>query len=884
MMSVMVNRICLVVLLTLFSCAAYAQRITRSINESWHFCKEGSTDTLIVNIPHTWNNIDSQDETAGYYRGRGLYSKSVRINDNLEDKSVFIRFEGVNQTAEVYVNGKSAGVHYGGYTAFSFDITGLVHQGDNIVEVIADNSYDEDIPPLSADFTFFGGIYRDVELVITPDIHISTTHYATSGVYVSTDNESEEKAVLNVRTYLSNDRDSDAKCVLSHEVFSPDGNCVARKSVNVRIPANTENRCETAGITLESPELWSMDNPALYRIVTTLENESGQPEDRVSESFGIRWFDFDPDEGFSLNGKYVKLTGTNRHQDYYLKGNALNDEMHVMDVRLLKDMGGNFLRISHYPQDPVVTQMCDRLGIVSSVEIPVVNAVTMSETFRRNCIEMAKEMVWQDFNSPSVVIWAYMNEVLLRPPYDKNDKAAEKTYMDYLYSVASDIEDTIRKLDPDRFTMLPCHSNPDIYDRSGISSLPKILGWNLYNGWYGGKFDGFEKTLENLHARYPDQSIIVTEYGADVDPRLHSFSSERFDFTCEYGLRYHHHYIPEILSRKWLAGTTVWNLNSFYSESRRDAMPHINNKGLTGVDRERKDVYYLYKTWLSDKPELRIGCHGWKTRGGVSDSLGVCRQPVEVYTNASTVELFHNGKSLGVSPVTGMTAVFVVPFINGLNTLEAVADKNGVVMKDMYEVDFRMVPCNFRNSGQDFMEMNIMLGSGRYFEDREAEMVWIPEKEYRPGSWGYVGGEPARTKTRHGSLPCYDVDVLNTSQDPVFQTQRRNIEGFRADVPDGQYYVYLYFAELESGPEKEVLAYNLGNDAVREKSGERSFDVEINGVKVLDSFDIAGECGAETAVIKKFTVESYGGEGIDVRFIPEKGEPVLNAIRIYRCY
>ena len=858
-------------------------RVVRSVNESWKFCREGESDTVAVNLPHTWNNIDSQDETPGYYRGKGIYAKTLMINEDTDGRSFFLHFEGANQVAEVFVNGRSAGVHKGGYTAFCLDVTDMVRKGGNSVKVIVDNSFDADIPPLSADFTFFGGIYRDVSLIITPDVHISPTHYATSGVYVSTECESRRKAVVRICTRLSNDSPSDETVVLTQTVLDPSGKPVASGSRKIRIPAGKENHLDSTRFKIKDPVLWSMDTPGIYRVVTVLSDETGKKKDMVSERFGIRWFSFDPDEGFSLNGKYTKLMGTNRHQDYYLKGNALADEMHVRDVRLLKDMGGNFLRISHYPQDPVVTQMCDRYGIVASVEIPVVNAVTVSEEFRENCVRMAEEMVWQDFNSPSVVMWAYMNEVLLRPPYDDEDEAGKKAYIDFLYSVAEDIENTIKKIDPDRYTMLPCHSNPALYNECGISRLPDILGWNLYNGWYGGGFDGFRKTLDKLHAMYPEQSLLVTEYGADVDPRLHSFEPERFDFSCEYGLMYHHHYIPEILSRKWLAGTTVWNLNSFYSESRRDAVPHVNSKGITGLDRERKDTYYLYRTWLSDKPELRIGGHGWKIRGGVPDSTGVCPQPVEVYSNASQIRLYHNGNDLGMVQTDGMTAVFEVPFTDGENILKAVAEKDGIRLEDILSVDFRMVPAVFDGS-LEFTEMNVMLGSRRYFEDRTAEMVWIPEQEYTAGSWGYTGGEAVRTKTRHGSLPCSDIDILNTDQDPVFQTQREGLEGFRADVPDGRYYVYLYFAELVSDSEKEVLAYNLGNDAIREAAGEREFDVTINGVKVLKDFNIARECGPETAVVKKFTVDAYGGEGLDIRFIPRKGSPVLNAVRIYRCF
>lgn len=875
----------LILLATLLATAnfSYGQRISRTINESWSFLRECDDAAVIVNLPHTWNNLDAQDENPGYFRGKGKYNKTIRINEDISSHSFFLHFEGANQTAEISVNGKSAGKHEGGYTAFCFDISDLVKQGDNLVEVTVDNTYDENIPPLSADFTFFGGIYRDVTLIITPKVHISTTNYATSGVYITTSDEDKKTAVASIRTYLSNDSETDNTVMLTHTIVCPDGKTAATKTEKIRIKAGAENICHETSLKIDNPVLWSIDSPKTYSIMTCLADKEGRHEDAVSNSFGIRWFEFNPNKGFSINGQYTKLIGTNRHQDYYLKGNALPDEMHVRDVRMLKEMGGNFLRIAHYPQDPVITQMCDRYGIVASVEIPVVNAVTISEVFRKNCVEMTKEMIWQDYNSPSVVMWAYMNEVMLRPPYDKNNQADKKTYMEWLFSVASDIEDTIRELDPKRYSMIPCHSNSGIYDECGISKLPMILGWNLYNGWYSNGFEGFEKALDKLHARYPDQSILVTEYGADVDPRLHSFDSERFDFTCEYGLRYHHHYISKILERKWLAGTTVWNINDFYSEGRQDAVPRINNKGITGINRERKDSYHLYKTWLSEKPTLTIGGHTWKIRGGNAGKDGFCYQPVEVYTNAAETELFINGKSLGKKTVSEMTAIFEVPFSDGENIIEAIAEKDGIRLMDMQRIDFRMLPYELKDC-RDFVEMNVMLGSKRYFEDREAEMIWIPEQQYRKGSWGYIGGESSRTKTRHGSLPCSDVDILNTCQDPIFQTQRKGLNEFRVDVPDGQYYVYLYFAELVSEKTKEALAYNLGNDSLGEQRGRRIFNVSINGRTVLKNFDIAEECGEETAVIKKFTVDSFGKEGISIKFTPVEGEPVLNAVRIYKCH
>lgn len=884
---------CVVLFCLLWGESVWARRVERTINESWQFHRGEWSDPascgdsvpwVTVSFPHTWNDRDSSDETAGYYRGVGWYRRTIQISEPTDTRSFYIHFEGVNQQAELFVNGRKVGQHKGGYTAFCFDITDFIHPGDNMFAVKVDNSHNPQIPPLSADFTFFGGIYRDVSLIVTDAVHISTTHYATNGIYLSTPTVNEKRADVKIRTLLTNGNDRDATVVLRHTFVAPDGAVVARTTQPARLPASCENFEVELSVHIDRPQLWSMDNPQLYRVYTSLADGKGQELDQVVNSLGLRWYDFDPDRGFSLNGQPCKLIGTSRHQDYYRLGNALRDEMHVRDVRLLKEMGGNFLRVAHYPQDPVVLQMCDRLGIVASVEIPIVNAITMTPEFEACCVEMTREMVYQNFNAPSVVIWSYMNEVLLRPPYDKEDERAKRTYMDYVYRIASRIESTLRELDPERYTMLPCHGNSGLYAECGIASLPKILGWNLYHGWYSNGFDGFPRTLDRLHAQFPEQSLLVTEYGADADPRLHSFDSERFDFTCEYGVRYHRYYIPEILKRDWLAGAAIWNLNDFYSEARRDAVPNVNNKGITGLNREIKDSYYLYQAVLKQSPVLHIGGHDWIYRGGMADSTGSCTQSVEVYTNAPAVELFHNDSSLGTVQVDGATARFEVPFTDGINQLEAVAVKDGRRLRDLIHVHFQLIQPDLRDEKHPFREINVMLGSKRYFEDRLAGMVWMPEQPYRPGSWGYVGGEVYRARTRYGSLPCSDIDVLGTSDDPVFQTQRRGLERFRADVPDGRYYVYLYWAELVSGKERASLAYNLGNDIVEEKTSDRVFDVSINDTPVLTAFDLARECGEERAVIKRFTVDVSEGRGIDICFTTRRGEPVLNAIRIYRCF
>lgn len=869
-------------LILLFFCLpftlVYGQRFTRTINETWKFTGGSSGETEIVSIPHTWNDNDATDEKQGYFRGKAVYEKIVRINEEISSHSFFVHFEGANQVTELFVNGVSAGKHVGGYTAFCFDVSRLLKYGDNDFRVEVDNSHNQDIPPLSADFTFWGGIYRDITLIVTPLVHVSATHFATSGVYIDTFNEELDEAGLRIRTFLSNDTPKERQMVLNHDIYGPDGLKVVTVSKKVRVPANTENHCIELKSTVKDRKLWDIDNPNLYRIHTRLTGDG--IEDNVSNKFGFRYFSFDPQSGFFLNGRHRKLIGTNRHQDYYMKGNALTDEMHLRDLRLLEEMGANFLRISHYPQDPIVTEFCDRNGIVTSVEIPIVNYVTMSDNFRRNGVAMAEEMVWQDYNSPSVVLWAYMNEPLLQRPYEDKPEI-KQVYFDFMCDMASNIENTIRSLDPKRFTMMAFHSSVSLYAESGLMDIPMVLGWNVYWGWYSNDIDKVSYKLKRNQGYATEKAFLITEYGADADPRVHSLNPSIYDYSCEYATEFHKKYIDAILANDFVAGSNVWNLNDFYSEKRTMSQPRVNNKGLTTLTREKKDSYYLYKALLQDEPVLHIGASDWYNRAGIVNESGNCIQKVQVFSNAPQVTLKCNGVLIGHRPVESNIASFDVPFVDGKNVLVAMAGEN----VDQLEIDFHAVPDKFSDYLGQFSELNVMLGSQRYFDDKESGICWIPEKEYETGSWGYVGGSSLyESRTQKLYRVFTEVDIKGTDKDPIYQTQREGIEAFRADVPDGCYSVYLYFAELSSSEDREKLLYALGNDAEYKKSSERIFDVYINSVKVLNAFNIAEECGEETSVVKKFIVNVTGGKGLELRFAAQKGQPVLNALRLHRNF
>ena len=883
------------ILLFIVGWAQAQQRVVYTINDGWKFtkgspfeaqmtgCDDSSWET--VNIPHTWNDKDADDETPGFYRGPVWYRKQLFIDKSQEGRRAVIYFEGANQEVRFYLNGQFVGEHKGGYTRFCFDITPHLRYGqENLFAIYVNNVYNPNIPPLSADFTFFGGIYRDVYLQFMNPVHIATNDYASSGVYIRTPEVNNSAASVEITTLLTNDMPQPTEIRVENIICDADGKEVKKTQAEVKLAAGETKTDISKKIKIDSPRLWDIDDPYRYMVYTRiLDKRKGTLLDEVVNPLGLRWFKFDSEKGFFLNGKGRKLIGTARHQDYFQKGNALRDELHVQDVLLLKEMGGNYLRVSHYPQDPVIMEMCDKLGIVTSVEIPVVNAVTETEEFLHNSVEMAKEMVRQDFNRPSVMIWGYMNEIFLRRPYTEGKQLED--YYRFTEKVARALEATIREEEPSRYTMMAYHNMPQYYEDAHLTEIPMIQGWNLYQGWYEPDINEFQRLLDRAHKAYKGKVLMITEYGPGVDPRVHSYQPERFDFSQEYGLVYHKHYLNEMMKRPFIAGSSLWNLNDFYSESRVDAVPHVNNKGVVGLNREKKDVYWFYKTALSRRPILVIGNREWKSRGGVVNTAQKeCIQSVPVFSNAEEVELFVNNKSLGKKKIENNYALFDVPFVGGENLLEAVAVTGDNKLRDMLRIQFQLVGSQLKDEAVPFTEINVMLGSPRYFEDRAANVAWIPEQEYKPGSWGFIGGTSYRRKTGFGTMLGSDIDIHGTDMNPIFQTQRVGIKSFKADVPDGEYSVYLHWAELESDKEREALVYNLGADSEQTFAGNRSFGISINGTTVSDDFNVARDYGYARAVIKKFVITVKDGKGVSVDFHKKEGEPILNAIRIYRNY
>lgn len=490
----------------------------------------------------------------------------------------------------------------------------------------------------------------------------------------------------------------------------------------------------------------------------------------------------------------------------------------------------------------------------------------------------------QNYNHPSVVIWAYMNEVLLRPKF-QDQPERQQEYFANIAKLAQRLENVARAMDPYRYTMIPNHGAFNLYKRVGLTEIPMIVGWNLYQGWYGSDIKVFAQFLDKHRREIPDKPLIVTEYGAGADLRLRSDKPERFDFSLEYLTYYHQIYLQEILSRDFVAGANVWNLADFSSESRVDVTPHINNKGLLTHDRKPKEAYFLYQAYLLDRPFIAIGPKLWDRRIGVETDKGISMQRIEAFTNMPKATLYLNGKSLGEKEAEMKIATWDVPFQKGENLLEVVAEHEGIVYKDFHKVDFYLVPRDLKSDHLPFRNLRVSLGDPRYFLDDLTGELWLPDQEYASGSWGTLGGAPYRlTNLRRQSFGS-DQNIMGTPNDPIYQSQQVGLEGFKADLPNGLYEITLYFAELVAVDEKETLAYNLDVDeTVQVIDTERIFDVWVNDKLVLKELNLAEDIGRERAVAYRVMVELTNDEGLQVSFKPKKGEPVLNAIEIKKMH
>ena len=631
------SRLVSVVLFMLWGMSMFAQRQDILLNNDWNFrfshqVQKGTE--VRVDLPHTWNAQDALSGKIDYKRGIGNYEKNLFIRPEWKGKRLFIRFEGVNNIADVFINRRHIGEHRGGYGAFIFEITGKVEYGkENSILVRVNNGEQLDIMPLVGDFNFYGGIYRDVHLLITDETCISPLDYASPGVRLIQDSVSHRYAKVRAIVDLSNGSSGNQEVELNVRLL--DGQRVVKEGTkNVNLSGNEVMQQELT-FEIDQPHLWNgRQDPFLYQAEVTL-FRNGQMVDRVTQPLGLRFYRIDSDKGFFLNGKHLPLKGVCRHQDRSEVGNALRPQHHEEDAALMLEMGVNAVRLAHYPQATYFYDLMDKNGIIVWAEIPFVGPGGYNDkgfvdlpAFRANGKEQLKELIRQHYNHPSICVWGLFNELT-----ELGDNPVE--YIKEL-NVLAHQEDTTR----------PTTSASN--QMGDLNFITDAIAWNRYDGWYGGTPADLGKWLDRMHKDHPEICIAISEYGAGASIYHQQDSLVKTVPTSwwhpeNWQTYYHIENWKTISSRPYVWGSFVWNMFDFGAAHRTEGdRPGINDKGLVTFDRKvRKDAFYFYKAnWNREKPMLYLT--------GKRNTVRTQRlQTITAFTNLSGAELFVNGKSYG---------------------------------------------------------------------------------------------------------------------------------------------------------------------------------------------------------------------------------------------
>lgn len=839
-------------------------RIRWSVNDNWKYLPQGAdfaqrpkaddSKWQSVNIPHTWNAKDPFDDDETSRRDISWYRKKILLDKRFKDKKVYLNFEGAYQVADVYVNGVFAGQHKGGYTGFTFDITSLVKLGDtpteNLIAVQLNNAQDNFIPPLSIGYASYGGIYRDAWLIGTDKLHFKMLDHGASGLYISTPTVDSTLASVQIRTTISNDDHTERKFELLHVIYDAGKKEVGRMRKSYVLAPNKEIVLEIDPLALKKPELWSPDRPYLYTVKSQL-IEKGRVIDELNNPLGFRWFNFDPNRGFSLNGKKLILKGTNRHQDMKDHGDALSAADHYRDLKLIKDMGCNFLRLAHYPQAPEVLKLADQLGLLIWEEIPLVNYMNPVPEFLKNSKTMIREMIRQNYNHPSVIIWGSMNEVLLWSEKAERIQVQEnEAYVNKVKVYAKKLDSTVRAEDPYRCSTMAMHMGDD-YDKYGLSDIPQLASYNIYNGWYSGTSEEFKPAIDEKHRQNPKQVLFISEYGAEADNRVNTENPQRFDFTGQYQRLYHESYLSQMREMPYLAGTAIWNQFDFSQPNVGGVSNNMNQKGMVTWDRKPKDSYYLYKANWNAAPMVYIASRDWTHRAGLSGS----QSTIEVYSNLSEVSLSVNGVNYGTKrPDPVKKIVWKVNLKEGVNHIDAWAKSVAGPVNDHLLVRYDTYTENLKNTARPFTQLAINVGSNAQYLDG-SDHIWLEDRPYQKGGFGYIGGNPAMLNIK--------TVKKNTNDNPLFYTYQDDVKGYRFDVPEGMYELELCFIESDKVP-----------------ANERVFDVSVNGDKLLENLDLSAQYGFGVALKKKFIVKAESGKGVQVDLQARKGKTTLSGIKL----
>lgn len=645
-----------------------AQRENILINQDWNFRFSHQVDknsSRRVDLPHTWNAQDALSGKPDYKRGIGNYDKKLFIRSEWKGKRLFLRFEGANCVSNVFINGKQIGEHRGGYGAFIFEITDKVNYGkDNTVLVRVNNGEQLDVMPLVGDFNFYGGIYRDVHLLVTEDICISPLDYASPGVYLFQQHVGEKQAAVLARMNLSNGTEHPRQATLRLQVKEGD-KVVYQADKKVTVAPHTSVQPEEMSFTLLNPRLWNgREDPFMYQTVITLVKD-GKEIDKVEQPLGLRYYATDADRGFFLNGKHLPLHGVCRHQEWAEVGNALRPMHHEEDTRLMLEMGVNAIRLAHYPQATYMYDLMDRNGIVTWAEIPFVGPGGYADkgfvdqpSFRENGKEQLKEMIRQHFNHPSICFWGLFNELK-----ENGDNPLE--YIKELNVLA-------HQEDPTRPTTSASNQG------GAINFITDNIAWNRYDGWYGATPATLASWLDKTHQAHPEIKIAISEYGAGASiyhqqDSLVQTSPGSWWHPENWQTEYHIQNWKIISERPYVWGSFVWNMFDFGAAHRTEGdRPGINDKGLVTHDRKvKKDAFYFYKANWNPEPMVYIA-----GRRSVNRVKPVTE--VQIFSNCAEVTLKVNGQIIKKMQPDGVKVCIFkdIRLKKGENNIE-VSAKNG---------------------------------------------------------------------------------------------------------------------------------------------------------------------------------------------------------------
>ena len=637
-----------------------------NINRNWVFTKDAQSipatlpsDWESINLPHSWNAVDGQDGGNDYFRGTATYAKTILKSDLADTDCYYLEIRGANSSADVYLNGKALAHHDGGYSAWRVNLTDDL-KDENLLVITVDNAANERVYPQFADFTFYGGLYRDVNIIAVPKTHFDLDYFGGSGIQITPTIEG-KNAKVQIETFVTDLQDGDE---ILYTITNAEGGVVSETTSNTK----------TVTLDITNVHLWhGLRDPYLYNATASIVR-NGEKIDTINSSFGCRTYKIDPERGFILNGEEYALRGVSRHQDRLGIGNALLPEHHEEDMNLICEIGCTTIRLAHYQHDQYFYDLCDRRGLVVWAEIPYISQ--HMPTGRENTISQMKELIVQNYNHPSIVVWGLSNEITMKGANDPDLIENHKI-----------LNDLCHEMDKTRLTTMAVVSMCSM-DEGAYLTIPDTVSYNHYFGWYGGETSMNGPWFDKFHQKYPDIPIGCSEYGCEALD-WHTSNPTQGDYTEEYQAYYHEELIRQLYTRKYIWATHVWNMFDFGADARAEGGENgQNHKGLVTFDRKyKKDSFYAYKAWLSDEPFVHI-C-GKRYIDRVEDVT-----KITVYSNQPSVELFANGESLGIKQADDHFFYFEVNNI-GETKLTAVAgecrDESVIKKVDTFNEKYRLV-------------------------------------------------------------------------------------------------------------------------------------------------------------------------------------------------